>query len=524
VLRNVLVLFFIWRFVSTADATSATWSTNPANGDWNTASNWSPANVPNGDADEANFAASSITDLSLSDAITVGGVSFTAGAASYMITVPLAQSLTLADRDIGISNSSNRTQTFVAQSGTGQSPAFIEIQGDVASSARNPIVFISEAPTVAGGIPGYFQCLLNGYMGGATVISQGGEIAGGRGGEVDFFNAGSAGKGAITSEAATVAGATGGISIFWMDSTAQASTVTANGASVSSAQGGLVRFIDQSHAGRASLTANGGTNGGEGGVISFENESSGGRARVLITGNATLDISAHTSPFVIIGSLAGDGQVTLGSRSLGIGRDDRSTTFAGIISGAGGLVKTGTGTLTLSGGNIYSGQTLISSGTLLVSNGGGSATGTGLVRVDAGSLGGTGMVGGAVRLGTGAGAGAVLAPGSNGVGTLTIQRALTFNGDGSYKCELDTNSSQADTTICKGATIANTATFEFLPLGNGILTQGRVFTLISNTAAKPISGTFWNLPDKAILTSGNNIFQASYEGGDGNDLTLTVIP
>ena len=54
--------------------------------------------------------------------------------------------------------------------------------------------------------------------------------------------------------------------------------------------------------------------------------------------------------------------------------------------------------------------------------------------------------------------------------------------------------------------------------------RGTVYTLISNTCASPISGTFSNLPDGAILTVNGNNLQANYEGGDGNDLTLTVVP
>jgi hypothetical protein len=48
--------------------------------------------------------------------------------------------------------------------------------------------------------------------------------------------------------------------------------------------------------------------------------------------------------------------------------------------------------------------------------------------------------------------------------------------------------------------------------------------LISNTSANPITGTFSNLPDGGTVTINGNNFQASYEGGDGNDLTLTVVP
>jgi hypothetical protein len=51
-----------------------------------------------------------------------------------------------------------------------------------------------------------------------------------------------------------------------------------------------------------------------------------------------------------------------------------------------------------------------------------------------------------------------------------------------------------------------------------------VFTAINKTSANPISGRFANLPDGSTITIGGNTFQASYEGGDGNDLTLTVVP
>jgi len=56
------------------------------------------------------------------------------------------------------------------------------------------------------------------------------------------------------------------------------------------------------------------------------------------------------------------------------------------------------------------------------------------------------------------------------------------------------------------------------------LETGLVLTLISNTSANPISGTFSNLPDGAIVTINGNNFQADYQGGDGHDLTLTVVP
>jgi hypothetical protein len=70
----------------------------------------------------------------------------------------------------------------------------------------------------------------------------------------------------------------------------------------------------------------------------------------------------------------------------------------------------------------------------------------------------------------------------------------------------------------------NGAQFSFADRGGLTLTPGTVFTVIDNTAATPISGTFSNLADGSTFTADGNTFQVSYEGGDGNDLALTVVP
>ncbi|HEX4665871.1 MAG TPA: hypothetical protein VH207_04660 [Chthoniobacterales bacterium] len=58
----------------------------------------------------------------------------------------------------------------------------------------------------------------------------------------------------------------------------------------------------------------------------------------------------------------------------------------------------------------------------------------------------------------------------------------------------------------------------------GNLDGGTILTVLSNTSSNPINRTFSNLPNGAIITVNGNDLEASYTGGDGNDLTLIVVP
>jgi len=165
-----------------------------------------------------------------------------------------------------------------------------------------------------------------------------------------------------------------------------------------------------------------------------------------------LDLTNVTEAAMAIGSLAGDGIVLLAGHTLGVGNNNLSTTFSGVIQESGALAKAGTGTLTLTGPNSYIGTTTVSAGMILASNRSGSATGTGSVNVNAGTLGGKGIIQGTVTIGTGAGAGAFLAPssGSNQPVALTIKKTLTFKADSTYSYKLNINNARADQVISKG--------------------------------------------------------------------------
>jgi autotransporter-associated beta strand protein len=198
------------------------------------------------------------------------------------------------------------------------------------------------------------------------------------------------------------------------------------------------------------------------------------------------------------------------------------------------LGQIGNGILTLRGENTYLGGTTIEGGKLVVANQSGSGTGSGAVSVTRGKLGGSGIIAGATTIGTGSGTGAFLAPaaatGTSQQAILTIQSAVTFNADATYSCTFkaeqhgDTTRTKTSMVIANGVTINSGAMIELIGHITGALSQGFVLTLISNTSANPMSGTFSNLPDDSIVTINGNNLQVSYSGGDGNDLTLTVVP
>jgi titin len=82
---------------------------------------------------------------------------------------------------------------------------------------------------------------------------------------------------------------------------------------------------------------------------------------VFVAAGATLDLNGLNDS---IGSLSGGGSVTLGSAVLTLGDDNTSTSFTGVLSGNGGLIKMGAGTLSLMGSSTYQGATLVAQGVL----------------------------------------------------------------------------------------------------------------------------------------------------------------
>lgn len=245
-------------------------------------------------------------------------------------------------------------------------------------------------------------------------------------------------------------------------------------------------------------------------------------------GGVALTISSAST---VIGSLSGGGSsggnLALSS-TLTTGGNNSSTTFNGLITGAGGLVKSGTGTFTLApatAGNTYGGGTTVNGGTLSVNNTTGSGVGGGNVTVNSGgTLGGNGLVGTAgdasnvtVNLG------GHLAPG-NSPGTLTVFGNVIFAGGAALDIELGglAAGSEFDKLTINGAATLN-GTLNASLINSFAPVAGSTFEIL--TASGGLGGTTFantvlpnSLPDITwhVKYNANSVVLVAVIAGDFN--------
>jgi autotransporter-associated beta strand protein len=179
-----------------------------------------------------------------------------------------------------------------------------------------------------------------------------------------------------------------------------------------------------------------------------------------------------------------------------------------------GLIKSGTGTLTLSNTDTYFGSTTVNSGKLVVN---GQLLDTAVTVNGGGTLGGDGKV-----PATTVQAGGVLAPGDSPgtltVGSLSLATGSTFNeqlGGTIAGTRYD------QTLIPAGGTVAlDNSTLNISFLGSFLPAVGQRFTIIKNQGGSSVIGTF---VQGSMYTVNGYTFGINYLGGPGHDVVLTVL-
>jgi autotransporter-associated beta strand protein len=448
--------------------------------DFSDLQHWSPQVVPTG---TAFFGPSGSTSLFFFQTTNVGGFTFNAGAPNYSFNFDVpGRPNSLTFTGAGILNNSSSIPRFSLT----ESNALLSFRNS--STAANASINIDRLLTVPGTQPPTLMFNDMSTAGAANISNQRGII--------DFNGNSSAGTATIFSAIlaqvnfndsssagrATITNGFAGQVTFNDSSSAGSANITNNSS---------LLFGDSSSAGSANITNNGRlgfeawSSAGSaivhttaGGLTEFRLNALGGQARFITDAGGTFSIELSGLNSVTVGSIEGAGTYQLGGRQLITGTNDLSTTVRGEITGTGGsLVKTGSGTLTLTGSNSYTGQTIVQNGTFVVD---GSIAKSSLTTVQGGArLAGSGTVGSTIIASFGN-----LAPGPSATpGAMTVAGNLAFHTGALYIVQV--NPTAASTTNITGtAALTGIVGANFAP---GSYTR-RSYTILS--AAEGRTGTF----------------------------------
>ncbi|WP_341992487.1 autotransporter-associated beta strand repeat-containing protein, partial [Azorhizobium sp. AG788] len=251
-------------------------------------------------------------------------------------------------------------------------------------------------------------------------------------------------------------------------------------------------------------------------------------AAAPVTASATL----AAAPIALQGTLISQGTLQIGNGgtsgsivgdiidngALVFNRSD-AVTFAGIVSGTGSLIQAGTGTLTLTGANSYSGGTTIAGGTLVgntASLTGNIVTNASLVFNQATTGTYSGVISGAGSL-TKTGAGTLILIGDNTYtgGTLISQGILQIGNGG--------------TTGSIAGDVVNNATLVFNRSGTynfpGSITGSGAVVIVGGSTVNFTGASGYNgaitVADASFVLASGSVSNSSYTIGNGGTISGT---
>jgi autotransporter-associated beta strand protein len=471
-------------------AQDATWLTNPGSGDFNTATNWTPATVPTG---TAFFGSSNQNSVTFSADTTIGGWTLNAGASNYTFA-------------------NGKTLTFVG--------AGIVVNGGsaaITNTAPGALFFFGNSTAGAATITNNNGLIFNdNSTAGAAAITNNNTL--------NFSNDSTAGTAVITNNFNMLFGSNG---------TADAASITNNF---------FLSFQDGSTAGAATIITTAGaaaigTQPFQG--TSFFGAATGGTSRQILTSGGLLDTTSLvvSTAALTVGSIEGSGVVAIGGTTLTVGANDLSTTFSGVIQNlgnrpgsgarAGSLVKIGAGTLTLTGANTYTGGTTFAGGVLNVGSAGALGT-TGTLSFTGGTLqySAANQTDYTARFSTAANQ--LYSIDTNGQ-NVTFATGLTSAGGSLTKLGASTltltgaNTYTGGTTVTAG-TLQAGATNTFAPSSAFTVASGATLNLAGfNQSIGSLAGAGSVVLGSATLTTGNDNTSTTFSGTISGTGALTKI-
>ena len=236
---------------------------------------------------------------------------------------------------------------------------------------------------------------------------------------------------------------------------------------------------------------------------------------IALSGDQTFFVDTGGTATIVILSVGSSALTINGTGLLGIG----------LISGSGPVTKEGAGGAAIISAAGFSGALTHHDGIFVVD----ASIPDSSVTVDSmapggifalSGFGGTGTVG---RTTVNAGvisAGTLTSP----TGVLNINNDLSFTSNGAYLCKIGGTSPGAnghDQLNVTGIVTLGNAVLAPVPWGGFRPAIGDVFEIIRNDGTDPVIGIFLNFPEGSIFAGPlNTAFQVSYQGGDGNDVTI----
>ncbi|WP_210337918.1 autotransporter-associated beta strand repeat-containing protein [Bosea sp. 46] len=271
----------------------------------------------------------------------------------------------------------------------------------------------------------------------------------------------------------TLGSAGGGIEVDSGVSFAHSGTISGTGGLTKSGTGQLSLSGSSTYSGATTVSA--------GTLYIDRSQAMSAASDYTVAAGALLNVN-DTLGTVTAGSIAGAGQLRIENGStLETGATNASTTFTGMIYDAGSIRKVGTGTLTLTQENTYSGGTTIAGGAISISKDSNLGSTSGALTLDGGVLQVTGTtLNGLARN---------IILGSNGGGFDIVEAGNSFIVNQSLSGTGSLSKTGAGTLVLKGASSYSGTT----TVSGGTLRAGVAGAFSSNSAFTVASGATLDL-------------------------------